>query len=186
VPEMMRCRTCGYVEDARRFRDTCPACGAARKSLEAWKDPLGRGRRALLALDLHPVIDHFSVSFAAAALVLSLVDLIFPGLFGPTATGMLRAFVVVLPFAVLGSFITGLIDARARFRGISGRALRRKIVIGCIFLCASAAAAVLLVVMGPDQAWVREACTVLMAVCVVCSAVLGRAGSALARAAMPD
>ena len=82
--------------------------------MEPWKDPVARGRRALLRLDLHPIVDHFSISFAASAFVLSLFVLVLPDLFRQTVTGLLRGLVGVLPLAVLASFVTGLFDGKAQ------------------------------------------------------------------------
>jgi hypothetical protein len=41
--------------------------------MDPWKDPVSEQRRMFLWLDVHPIVDHFSVSFAASAFVLSLV-----------------------------------------------------------------------------------------------------------------
>jgi uncharacterized membrane protein len=153
--------------------------------MESWKDPVAEGRRFVLSFELHPIIDHFAVSFVAAAFVLSLFVLLFPQLYRQTATGLLRGFVGVLPFAVLAAFISGLIDGKARFRRTSTRALSRKKIIGATFFVVSAGAAALLFLAGPFETWVREACAALLAAGVVCASLLGRLGSALAKAVLP-
>ncbi len=185
MAEMMRCKSCGYVADSRRVGQSCPACGVARKMMESWKDPVAEGRRFVLSFDLHPIIDHFAVSFAASAFVLSLFVLIFPQAYRQTATGMLRGFVGVLPFAVLAAFLTGLIDGKARFRRTSTRALNRKKIVGALFFIVTAGAAALLFLAGPFETWVREACAALLGVSVVCASLLGRLGSGLAKAVLP-
>jgi uncharacterized membrane protein len=153
--------------------------------MESWKDPVPEGRRFVLSFELHPVIDHFAVSFAASAFVLSLFVLVFPQLYSQTATGMLRAFVGVLPFAVLAAFITGVIDGKARFRRVSTRALNRKKIIGAVHFIVTVGTAALLLSTGSFETWVREACAALLAVSVVCTALLSRQGAALAKAVIP-
>jgi hypothetical protein len=185
MAELLRCKSCGYVIEANRVGDVCPACGVARKMMESWKDPVSDHRRMLLWLDIHPVIDHFSVSFAACAFVLALFVLLFPQLFRETATGIMRGFVGVLPVAVLASFITGLFDGKVRFRRTTTPMLKKKQAVGIVFFVATAAAAVLMYAVGPYVTWVRTVNVVLLAGGVVCAAGLGRIGRGLLSASFP-
>ncbi len=82
MAELLRCKSCGYIVEAGRVGEVCPACGVPRKMMEPWKDPLSQRRRFLLGLDLHPIVDHFSVSFSACAVVVALFLLLFPGFSG--------------------------------------------------------------------------------------------------------
>src|SRR5271157_5180535 len=116
MAELMRCRSCGYVTEAAKVGDVCPACGVPRKLMEPWKDPVSDRRRLFLWLDVHPIVDHFTVSFSASAFVLSLMVLVLPNLFRQTVTDIMRGFLGVLPLAVIASFVTGIFDARVRFR----------------------------------------------------------------------
>jgi len=54
LTELMRCRSCGYVTEARRVGGVCPACGVPRKMMEPWKDSVSEQRRLFLWLDVHP------------------------------------------------------------------------------------------------------------------------------------
>jgi O-antigen/teichoic acid export membrane protein len=142
-------------------------------------------RRALLRLDAHPIIDHFSVSFAASALVLALFTLLFPGLFRQPVTDLLRAFIGVLPLAVAASFVSGLFDGKVRFRRTATPLLRRKKVIGGLFFACAAAAAALTFLNGPLETWVSGADVALLAAAVVCAVSLGRIGGGLLQAIFP-
>ena len=184
MAEYLRCKTCGYVADARRVRAACPACGAARKALESWKDPAGPGRRAILSLSIHPVVDHFAVSFAASAFVLSLAALLLPGV--TTVTDLLRALAGVLPVAVVAAFVTGLIDARARLRRTTGAVLGRKKIIGLVLFVLSAAAAVLLYAVDQTQPWVIGVVALLLGLCTLCTVMLGRIGTSLLSVILPE
>jgi hypothetical protein len=184
VAEYLRCKVCGYVAEARRVTAVCPACGAARKAMESWKDPAGVGRRAILSLSIHPILDHFAVSFAVSAFVLSLAALLLPGL--STVTDLLRALAGVLPIAVVAAFVTGLIDARARLRRTKGAVTRRKKIIGLVLFGLSAAAAVLLYAVDPGQPWVLGVVALLLGLSTLCTGLLGRIGTSLLSVIMPE
>ena len=104
---MVRCRSCGYVAAAGKLKDACPACGAPRKMLEPWTDPVGERRRALLELGLHSMVVHFTVAFAASAFALSLFALALPGFLAGLATNLLVVMTAVLPLAVLAGWAAG-------------------------------------------------------------------------------
>jgi hypothetical protein len=185
VAELMRCKTCGYVMEAVKPGAVCPACGVPWKMMEPWKDPVSPKRRRLLHLDSHPIIDHFSISFVASALVLSLFVLVFPGLFRQEATALLQALVGVLPLAVIASFVTGLFDGKLRFRRTTAPLLVSKKVLGAVFLVLSVAAAVITFAASPYETWVRVADLFLMAGGVICGVGLGRIGGRLILAIFP-
>ncbi|MGO9307655.1 MAG: rubredoxin-like domain-containing protein [Spirochaetia bacterium] len=185
MAELMRCRSCGYVTEAARVGDVCPACGVPRKLMEPWKDPVSEQRRLLLWLDVHPIVDHFSVSFSASAFVLSLVALILPGFYPDTLTAIISGFLGVLPLAVIASFVTGIFDARVRFRRSSTPILSRKKIYGLAFFLFSTAAAVIVFTVGPYVPWARAADAIALSAGVVCAVRLGRIGQGLLPAIFP-
>jgi uncharacterized membrane protein len=185
MAELMRCKSCGYVTEANRVGDVCPACGVPRKMMEPWKDPVSERRRLLLWFDIHPIVVHFSVAFVASAFVLALFVLIFPSFFRETATSILVVLVGVLPLAVIASFLSGLFDGTIRFRRTTTPLLKRKQLVGVAFFLCTAAAAVLTFAAGPYETWVRIADAALLAVGVVCATGLGRIGRGLLSALFP-
>jgi hypothetical protein len=186
MAELLRCKACGYVAHARRVKSVCPACGVQRKAMEAWKDPVSRGRRLLLSLDVHPIILHFALAFACCSFLFALVGLAAPALYPQTVAGLLVIFLGVQPVAVLAAFASGLMDAHARFKRVSAPALIRKIVLGAVFFLLSVGATVLTFVLGPDGAGVRAADTLILAGAVACAALLGRIGTGLLSAILPE
>ena len=185
MAELLRCKSCGYITDARRVGEVCPACGVPRKMMEPWKDPVSERRRFLLGWDLHPIIDHFSVCYAASAFVVALFVLAFPDIFRQTATGVMRAFIGVLPIAVLATYLSGLFDGKVRFRRTTAPILRTKKLVGALFFVAAGAAAVITFTAGPFETWVRISVVVLEAAGVVCATILGRIGKNLLHALFP-
>ena len=93
---MLRCKSCGYVIEAGRVGEVCPACGVPRRMMEAWKDPVSDRRRLYLWLDVHPIVAHFTVAFSASAFVLSLVVLI-----GLMLVGLALSFFLEEPKTVI-------------------------------------------------------------------------------------
>jgi uncharacterized membrane protein len=185
MAELLRCKSCGYVVEAGRVGQVCPACGVPRKMMEPWKDPLSPRRRFLLGLDVHPIIDHFSISFATCAVVVAVLVLLFPDFFRQAAANLMRVFIGVLPFTVLASYVSGLYDGKLRFRRTSTPALRVKKVLGALFLIFTATAAVLTFMLDPFTTWVSASIIVLEVLGLVCAFVLGRSGKDLLSAYFP-
>jgi len=185
MAELLRCKSCGYVVEAGRVGEVCPACGVPRKMMEPWKDPVSARRRFLLGLDLHPIVDHFSVSFATCAAVVAVFVLLFPGFFRQPWLDVMRVFVGVLPLAVIASYVSGLYDGRLRFRRTSTPVLRFKKLVGILFFVFAATAAVVTFAFDLGGAWVRAVIFVLEAAAVGCAFVLGRTGKDLLNALFP-
>ncbi len=185
MAELLRCKSCGYVVEAGKVGEVCPACGVPRKMMESWKDPVSDRRRLVLGLDIHPIILHFSISFCASAFVLALVALVLPDLYPDQVAGILTPLLVVLPVAVLASFLSGLLDGRVRFRRTRTPILTRKKLLGAAFFVLSLAAATLALAIGPYVAWVRAVDAVLLAVGVLCAGSLARLGKGLLHSAFP-
>ncbi len=185
MAELVRCKSCGYVMPANRVGARCPACGVDRKMMEPWKDPVSERRRIRLGFDLHPIVDHFSVSFATCAFALVLFELVLPDLFRQTVTSTARAFIGALPVAILGSYLTGLLDGTTRFRRTTTPLLVRKQVLAVAFFVLALGTAALTFFVGPYIQWVRAVDVVLLAGCVVLATVLGLIGKSLNTAIFP-
>ena len=185
MAELLRCKSCGYVVEAGRVGEVCPACGVPRKMMEEWKDPVSASRRRVLRLDLHPIIDHFTVAFLATGFVLSVVMIAAPDLFPRVTTDLLLVLLGALPLAVIASFLSGLLDARVRFRRTGTPALTNKKLLGIAVFVISLAAAGLALFVGPAVPWARGAIALVLAAGVVCTGALGRIGASLLHAMFP-
>jgi rRNA maturation protein Nop10 len=179
MSSMKRCRSCGYVTADAKLRDVCPACGVPRKMLEPWTDPVGEQRRALLELNLHPMVIHFTVAFAASAFALSLFALAFPRFLAGLATDVLVVTTAVLPLAVLAGWAAGAFDGRVRFRRVSSPLLVRKMLLGGSVFLETLAASALLFTFGLEPAWARVGIAVLLGLALGTVAVLAKIGVGL-------
>jgi hypothetical protein len=182
---MMRCTSCGFAVAEAMVKGVCPACGVPRKRLEPWTDPVGPKRRALLDLNLHPLVIHFTVAFAASAFALSLFALLFPGFLAGLATDVFVVMTAVLPLAVLAGGAAGVVDGKTRFRRVATPLLLRKMAMGSSVFLETLAAAVLLFAVGLDPVWVRIAIAILLGVALGAVAMLAKIGAGLAGAKLP-
>jgi rubredoxin len=125
---LIRCKVCGYVATEGSVHDVCPACGAPRTAFETFTDRVSWRRRRILGLTLHPIAAHFPVSFAVAAIVLSLTPPFFSGTAESILLCTLKFVVLFLPVLAAMTLIIGLYDGRVRFKTIRrSPILRRKV-----------------------------------------------------------
>lgn len=181
----MRCRPCGYLIAEGKLKDVCPACGVPRKMFEPWTDPVGAKRRALLETNLHPMVIHFTVAFAASTFALSLGSLFFPRLLAGLATNMLVVMTAVLPLTVLAGWAAGVLDGWVRFRRVTTPLLVRKMAMGGSVFLETLAAAVLLFTFGLDPVWVRIVIVLLLGLSLGAVAALAKIGASLLCAKSP-
>ncbi len=185
MAQLVRCKSCGFVTRQSRVKDVCPACGVPAKNMLPYTDPVSPKRRRILALDIHPVIDHFSVGFSTFTLALAVAALFITGSLGGYVADTLVTVSVLLPIAVLFSFLSGLVDGKVRFRRVTTPVLVKKIVLGVLFFVFSVSMAVLALQAGFVEGALLKVFIVLNIGAFVCSFFLGRLGSGLLGAEFP-
>ena len=139
MKELVRCRPCGFVMEADKLGDVCPACGLPRKVFEPYRERVSRNRLTLLNLDLHPIVIHLSQALVIAIPMLAIITNFFPG-FNPVILKNVLIFsVFVFPFTLVFAIITGIIDGLTRFKTLATPLLRVKIIFSFIILSLSTA-----------------------------------------------
>ncbi|MCI0523539.1 MAG: hypothetical protein L0Y37_07800, partial [Bacteroidales bacterium] len=63
MKELVRCKPCGYVMEAGKLKDVCPACGMPAKAFEPYRERVALNRLFVLSLDMHPIAIHLSQTF---------------------------------------------------------------------------------------------------------------------------
>lgn len=186
MKDKVRCKACGYILEKDALGDVCPACGVKKEMFEPWDDKVGEFRRHWLEVDFHPVMVHFPEALAALTLLTAVVFPVFsPDLqarfLWPTLTVMSWLF----PITVLGGFLTGLADAKVRYRKVATPALLRKQIVGSVLILSSITQAVLVATI--DFSHVTNWLGYLAAAVVseACAAILGIWGAKLMVGAMP-
>ena len=105
MAELVKCKSCGYVMEAGKLHDSCPACGVPAKMFEPFTDPVSSKRRSILALHIHPVLVHFPQAFAFFLFALSAASL---ALKGPARDSVISSFLKIKITAASVFFITSI------------------------------------------------------------------------------
>ncbi|MGE5421100.1 MAG: rubredoxin-like domain-containing protein [Chloroflexota bacterium] len=137
MKELVRCKACGFVMEAGKLKDVCPACGMPAKVFEPYRERVALNRLFVLSLDMHPIAIHLSQTFVFLIPFLLFMRNVFPRLqpelFGNVLTFSLYAF----PLTLLAAVITGVTDGLFRFKSLTPPLLRLKIVFSlCITILA--------------------------------------------------
>jgi hypothetical protein len=182
---LVRCKACGYVAKEGRIKDVCPACGVPAKMFEPYTDPLSEKRRRMIDLHTHPVIVHFPQAFSLTLFILAVLFFIAPVPIKDALGYTMKVISFFLPFFVVLSFLTGLLDGKTRFRKVTTPFLKKKIIIGMIFfITAIALAAIAFTEKFPGNS-TFEYFTLLTIIASGCTVALGFIGGRLADAKFP-
>ena len=137
MKELVRCKACGFVMEAGKLKDVCPACGLSAKVFEPYRERVALNRLFVLSLDLHPITIHLSQTFVFLIPFLLILTNFFPDLnremFGNVLTFSFYAF----PLTLIAAVATGIIDGLFRFKTLTPPLLRLKIIFSiCIIILA--------------------------------------------------
>lgn len=136
--QMVICKACGYVMDQCKLKDECPACGVKAKMFVPHDERISDRRKLLLALDIHPVLVHFTQAYTATILLFALVALAVKADWVATLSTVVVVLGHALPFTVFFALVAGMFDGNVRFRKIRTPLLLRKMVLGSIYLALTA------------------------------------------------
>jgi hypothetical protein len=139
MKELVRCRPCGFVIEAEKLGDVCPACGMPRKVFEPYRERVSRNRLVLLNFDLHPIAIHLSQTLVIAIPLMAIITNLFKQFQPEMLKNVLAFSVFVFPFTLLLAIITGVIDGLTRFKTLATPILRVKIIFSLIILSISVA-----------------------------------------------
>jgi O-antigen/teichoic acid export membrane protein/rubredoxin len=139
MKELVRCRPCGYVMEADKLGDVCPACGLPRKVFEPYRERVSRNRLMLLNFDLHPIVIHLSQALVISIPILTIITRYFSHFYPDILNSVLIFAIFVFPFTLIFAIITGIIDGLTRFKTLATPLLRVKIIFSLIILSLSVA-----------------------------------------------
>ncbi|HUX95033.1 MAG TPA: hypothetical protein VMV47_04810 [Bacteroidales bacterium] len=180
MKELVRCRPCGYVMEADKLGDVCPACGLPRKVFEPYRERVSSNRLLLLNFDLHPIVIHLSQAFVIAIPILAFLKNFFSDFQPDMIKHVLIFSVLIFPFTLVFAIITGIIDGLTRFKTLKTPLLRVKIIFSFIILTLSVA----MFFIGPkeDYYWI----TIILSVLALAAGVqLGLWGKKLINVILP-
>ena len=184
MSELVRCRPCGYVMEADKLGDVCPACGLPRKVFEPYRERVSNNRLMILNLDLHPIAIHFSQAFVGAIPLLFLFTALFPGLYHHELTIVNNVMIVALPFSMILAFSSGMIDGYTRFKTFNTPLLIKKLILSGIITLLSGIASTIVIFNGLT-AKNTTAVILLTLGCLACAVTLGLLGKRLLNVILP-
>jgi hypothetical protein len=137
--EFVICKACGFIMKKDNLHDVCPACGVPAKMFEPYIEKLSPRRKFILMLDIHPIMAHFPIAFMFTLFGLFAVSFFASAKLLPAITSTIDVIAVLLPISIVITFLTGLFDAKIRFRKVTTPILKMKIVIGILFIITTTA-----------------------------------------------
>ena len=118
MKELVRCKPCGFIVEKHKLGEVCPACGAKSKFFEPYREKISKRRKFLLDLDLHPISVHFPQFVVSIIPLLIGYTFVFPSSFPNEIQIIMRFLALIYPFSVVGAMLTGLFDAKIRYKKI--------------------------------------------------------------------
>jgi hypothetical protein len=180
MKELVRCRPCGFVMEADKLGDVCPACGLPRKVFEPYRERVSLNRLRLLNLDLHPIVIHLSQALVIAIPLLTILTHFIPGLYPEVLKNVLTFSIVLFPFTLALAIMTGVVDGLTRFKTLKTPLLRVKIIFSLIILTLS----VVLFFIYKNEGN-NILITILSVLCLGCGIQLGLWGKKLINVILP-
>ena len=181
MAELVKCKSCGFVMEAGKVHDVCPACGVPAKMFEPYVDPVSDKRRFILGLDIHPIIVHFPQAFGATVFVFSAALFFIQGQLRDYITSALTVISFLLPAILVFAFLSGLFDGTVRFRKLRSPFIIQKIIWASVFTLLSAVYLAVLLKTG----FSAVSLTLISAGMLGSSTVLGLIGTKLVSAKFP-
>jgi uncharacterized membrane protein len=185
MANLIRCKACGYVTKEGKIKDVCPACGVPAKMFEPYTDPVSEKRRMILGLHIHPIMVHFPQAFSITLFLLMVLSYFTPVKIEWMLFDAILVVSFLLPYFVILSIITGLLDGKIRFRKVTTPLLKKKFILGVLLLIISIILAFVAFSGGFPASPLREYFTLLTIIAVACSAELGLIGGHLMEAKFP-
>ena len=139
MKSLVRCKSCGFIMDAEKVEDVCPACGVPSKMFEAFTDNISEKRKWILDRHLHPIVVHAPQALGAFLFLFSLCLTFIPWTLRGELFTTIKVMAFCLPFTLVAAILSGLLDAKVRFRRYTTPILKKKIVLGVVFFGCSLA-----------------------------------------------
>jgi rubredoxin len=183
--KLMICSVCGYIIKEGHKGDACSACGAAKTAFQPYTDKMSPKRRKILDLHVHNILVHFPQAFSLLMLFLIVVSLFLQGSAKSEFITTFKILSIFLPFSVIVSIISGVIDGKNRFKRITTPILKKKIALAILFFIFSIGVVLLLNVSSLTPGLPLKLLIVLTGICALCSLFLGYNGGRLSGKEVP-
>lgn len=177
MKEKIICPVCGFITHKDRLGKVCPVCGVDRTVFKPFEDKVSSQRRARLNLHLHSQTVHFPQAISVMIFFIFLFSMAVNHPLKGTLQITVQVLMVLLPFSVLASLFSGLLDGKTRFKRLKSGFLKAKLVVASIFLVCSTVQALLVLLHTQPGVWIYLQ---LSGICLICSLFLGYIGGKMA------
>lgn len=174
----VKCSVCGYVMGGDFPGEECPVCGALKAAFEPYIDRVSPKRRKFLNLHLHSIVVHFPQAFSVFMLFSAVMLLVLKDPLKTEFFATLKVLSIFLPLSVVAGIVSGVMDARIRFKRLSTIILKRKITAAVFFLVFSIGVFVIMNCIDSLASW-HLVLIGLNGLCALSSVFLGHNGGHL-------
>jgi uncharacterized membrane protein/rubredoxin len=180
----VRCKVCGFIMEEKDLKGVCPACGVPKTAFVEHKYNINEKRQNILSLHLHPISVHFPEAIAVFLVGFLLLSFITSEAISNDLLTVNKVLSLILPLTIIAAGISGVYDAKIRFKKLSPPYLKIKIYLGSLSFILSII--MLFLFMWPSYTLITKVLLVILAMvnlglCVV----LGKMGSKLIDSVMP-
>lgn len=172
------CAVCGFIGEDSKIKQVCPACGAPLSSFEHYEYGINEKRLSNLSLHLHPMMVHFPFSIATLSFIVLIVTFLMKAGTNDAWILIEKIISILLPFTIIAAMASGVFDAKARLKNMSGAIQKQKIQTGTLFLVVSSISAIL-INYEVFSAFGIVAILLLGILGIICSVILGRKGESM-------
>jgi uncharacterized membrane protein/rubredoxin len=185
MKKYVRCKSCGYIMEEGKLKDTCPACSVPRKMFEEYTPTISAKRARILDSHIHPIIVHAPQSFALFTLIFTVIYLFAGAELRNGLFSTIKVLSFCLPIVAIAAIASGVLDGITRFRKVTTLILERKILFGGIFFVFSCGMLVLTMFFSLETPAIVILFAVSNFICFVSSGMLGLLGSSIINARFP-
>lgn len=179
------CKTCGYIMEASKVSDVCPACGLPARVFAPYTSKINPKRNKLLELHIHPIVLHFPQALIVLVLPLLVMIGLTSGKLHDDLVVITKFNFLLLPLTILAGFASGLFDGKIRFKSPLRPILKFKIALSAVFFVSATTGTALIFAFEPAGIMLAVLFG-LAAVATGSAVILGKTGASLMNAVFPN
>ena len=157
VTQYVICRVCGYIEEASKANEACPACGFPPTVWMEFKPRrLNEKRERLLDLHLHPICVHFPIVATTGSFFVPIIALFTSPEVSQNLFNIVTWVTMLLPFLVILGGVSGAIGGQMRYKTLKAKYMKEKIYLSIAYFILSCVQAYLAFTQGvnADNAYI--------------------------------
>ena len=184
MKKYVRCKVCGFIMEEKNLKELCPACGVPKTAFVEFKYSISEKRQEILSLHLDPISVHFPEAIAVFLAGFLCLAFITSGTISDDLMTVNKTLSIIFPLTVIAACLTGIYDAKIRFKKLSPPYIKIKIYLGILLFISSIFTLVLLQSASYNSA-IKAVLVILALINLGTSVVLGKIGGTLIDSKMP-